>query len=727
MSQLTPEDMSRLVVAGTKSQLKTTIDVLAGLSLVHINDYSSDDEELSMGTPSDVSEEISRRLTKMRGAAASMQTPSQTELMSAPEVRRNLSGDIDDLVENALSLNDEMESLETEAAQIDEELGVLALIAPLSLEMELMSGYDSVTQFVGTVSSLSKARPALASLGDSAIHMSSEVAKKGVVAVFCRNEQADSVQKMLSEHDFLAISIPESEGLPSERIAELNQRKGEIEARTEALQNEISEWSNTNSGMLFGGMELLERDLQLATAPVRVAVSDHAFVLDGWISSAAEEDVKDALAGVCTHVDIERYEPPAHSSHGHHHEEQKKDMPPIEFSPRNYSKPFEMVTDVMGRPAYGKIDPTFFMFLTYPIFFGMILGDMAYGLSVMALAAFIWRKFPLDETMSNVGGFLFTIGTSTLIFGYIYGEFAGFEFLPHGHCVDYAGHHIDGIIGVSQCEAHILSDGSHGHYHWKEGHAPWWVSWMTNLYPNGGEFYWVWEGPLGLTLAYPFHRVSTNLENLILITIYIGVIHIFIGLMIGFRDVFKTHGLVDAIFEKGSWMVLLIGGFASAYEFLKHGAEFGAISTLSLAVTGAGVVMVMVLLAHYEKMGWAIGIPMGVLESLGMLPKVVSYVRLFAVGVVGVKIAATGNEMIYEGMAHTLSDLSHASTLDIVLIPIMFIGWILVQLFALVLGIFSPNIHTVRLHFVEWMMQFYEGSGLPFKAFGFKPDKVEVE
>jgi len=722
MSQLTPEDMSRLVVAGTKDQLKTTIDVLAGLSLVHINDYSSDDEELSMGTPSDSSEEISRRLTKMRGAAANVQAPSQAELMSAPEVRRNLSGDIDDLVGNALSLNDEMEALETESAQIGEELGVLSLIAPLSLEMELMSGYESVTQFVGTVSSLSKARPALASLGDSAIHMSSEVSKKAVVAVFCRNEQADSIQKMLSEHDFQAISIPESNGLPSDRISELNERKSEIETRIEALQNELSEWSDSNSGMLFGGMELLERDLQLATAPVRVAVSDHAFVLDGWISSAAEEEVKAALAGVSTHVDIERYKPPAHSSHGHHHEEQKKDMPPIEFSPRNYSKPFEMVTDVMGRPAYGKVDPTFFMFLTYPIFFGMILGDMAYGLSVMALAAFIWRKFPLDETMSNVAGFLFTIGTSTLIFGYIYGEFAGFEFLPHGHC------DIDGIIGVAQCEAAYLADEvTHGHYHWKEGHAPWWVAWMTNLYPNGGEFFWVWEGPLEITLAYPFHRVSTNLENLMLLSIYIGVIHIFIGLMIGFRDVYKTHGLVEAIFEKGSWMVLLTGGFASAYEFLKNGAEFGAISTISLAVTGIGVLMVIVLLAHFEKMGWGIALLMGPLESVGLLPKVVSYVRLFAVGVVGVKIAATGNEMIYEGMAHTLSDLGHASTVDIVLIPIMFIGWIIVQLFALVLGIFSPNIHTVRLHFVEWMMQFYEGSGLPFKAFGFKPDKVEVE
>jgi V/A-type H+-transporting ATPase subunit I len=136
--------------------------------------------------------------------------------------------------------------------------------------------------------------------------------------------------------------------------------------------------------------------------------------------------------------------------------------------------------------------------------------------------------------------------------------------------------------------------------------------------------------------------------------------------------------------------------------------------------------MVMVLLYHYEKMG-AVGIPLAVLESLGLLPKVVSYVRIFAVGVVGVKIAATGNEMLYEGLAHTLSDLSHAGALDYVLIPVILIAWLAVQLFALVLGVFSPNIHTVRLHFVEWMMQFYEGSGLPFKPFGFNPSRVEIE
>ncbi|MEE3278034.1 MAG: V-type ATPase 116kDa subunit family protein, partial [Candidatus Thermoplasmatota archaeon] len=640
----------------------------------------------------------------------------QKQLLAAPEVRRTLSGPIDELVESALQLFDELDSLRTESSQIDEELEVLKMLAPLSLELDLMGGYSSLTAFIGTVSSLAKARPALAGLGDSAIHMSSDAGKSSVVAVFCRNEDSQSVQEMLAVEDFQAISVPESEGLPSDRILKLEGRKSEIDGRTEKLESELSDWSESNGGMLFGGMELLERDLEIATAPVRVAVSDHAFVLDGWVRSETESEVEAALSGVCTHVSIERFTPPAHSSH--HHDEDPSELPPIAFSPRNYSKPFEMLTDVMGRPAYGKIDPTFFMFLTYPLFFGLILGDMAYGLAVMGMAWFIWRRFPINPMMKNVGGFLFTIGLSTVIFGYIYGEFAGFEFLPHGHC------DIDHIIGVAQCEAAYLPDGTHAHYHWDSGHSPWWVAWMTNLYPNGGEFYWVWEGPLNVVFAYPFHRVTSNLENLILITIYMGVIHVFLGLVLGFRDIYKTHGFVDALFEKGSWMTVLIGGFIFGYVFI---TESGELDPLGMAITGVGVVMVMVLLAHYEKMGWGIGIPMGLLESLGMLPKVVSYVRLFAVGVVGVKIAATGNEMIYEGMAHTLSDLGHASTIDIVLLPVMFVGWLLVQLFALVLGVFSPNIHTVRLHFVEWMMQFYEGSGLPFEAFGFKPNKVEVE
>jgi len=62
-----------------------------------------------------------------------------------------------------------------------------------------------------------------------------------------------------------------------------------------------------------------------------------------------------------------------------------------------------------------------------------------------------------------------------------------------------------------------------------------------------------------------------------------------------------------------------------------------------------------------------------------------------------------------------------------VLIPIFLIGWLAVQIFALGLGMFSPNVQAARLHFVEWMGKFYETGGEPFAPFGKKLVNVEAD
>ena len=139
------------------------------------------------------------------------------------------------------------------------------------------------------------------------------------------------------------------------------------------------------------------------------------------------------------------------------------------------------------------------------------------------------------------------------------------------------------------------------------------------------------------------------------------------------------------------------------------------------------VVMIMWMLYRYHGVPFPINIGLGPIEAVGMMPTVISYVRLFAVGVVGVKIAETGNTMLFDPLAHILEDLSHASAMDYVSMVVLLIGWLAVQIFAWGLGVFSPNIHAARLHFVEWMRQFYDASGEAFKPFGFKARRVEVE
>jgi V/A-type H+-transporting ATPase subunit I len=90
-----------------------------------------------------------------------------------------------------------------------------------------------------------------------------------------------------------------------------------------------------------------------------------------------------------------------------------------------------------------------------------------------------------------------------------------------------------------------------------------------------------------------------------------------------------------------------------------------------------------------------------------------------AVGVAGVKIAEIGNEMGFHSMADAISGGDYLSAL------LFFVVWIAVQVFALALGLLSPSIHAIRLHFVEWMGKFYDGSGKEFSPIGGRPLHVE--
>ena len=430
----------------------------------------------------------------------------------------------------------------------------------------------------------------------------------------------------------------------------------------------------------------------------------------------------------------------------------------------------ELLTDMMGRPRYGKVDPTLFMFFTYPLFFGLILGDILYGAATMLFGYFLYTRIGHTETGLLASKFIVYIGIAAVIFGYIYGEFAGFEILPH---------HVD-----------------HG---WEASHAPDWATWLTALYPYGGEFQWERSWEFGkLVLAFPFHRVGHNLDDLVLLTIYMGAVHVLLGLLIGFRDIWlygDSHGNagpIVAFFDRGSWITILIAGyfFATGYLGLKANPGDETLTmmyTYGLIFVAVGILMLCYASYKYHGMPLLIAGLLGLIEGIGLMPSVISYVRLFAVGVAGVKIAETGNDMLYgshdAGMLGVVEELAHHDvaglTLLAVLLPVilpfalillkvslpelplglnsfgrqflfgflisgglgfalgvggsvfmlltLFFGWLVVQVFAWILGLVSPNIHTARLHLVEWMRQFYEAVGDKFEPFGFTARVVEVE
>lgn len=701
MSQIKTQRMGRLLAAGTKDKIDDVIDALASLNALHIIEYDGSDEGFNLGVPKEESEIVGKRLNKLRSAASIVDFSGPKDPVSADKVRSDLDSSLSKAVDELLEKSTRLDSVEGRLSSLQEDESTIELLSSLNLDVELLSGYSTLNSFIGTISgNFSDIELELQDGAIEGLFFQGSINASKVIALFVKAEQSNDAQSLLNQLGFQAINIPEGiSGDPNQLIADLRSQISELMAEKSSISNDIKSWSNEYGSSLACGLELLEREHDILTAPVKLAVSEHAFFVDGWIELSRSEEVQSALTNSCLYSEVTPFKIEAgggghgHSDH-HHHQE----MPPISYKDRMLSKPMELLTDAVGRPAYGRIDPTLFMFVTYPIFFGMMLGDMAYGLVTIALGAFVFSKANTNEMVRLGGKFLIYIGLGTLTFGYIYAEFAGWEIFM------YEKTKIDGV------------------YVYGDNLSP--VAFLANLYPLSDSAHGY--GPelelgFGINLYFPFHRVGTHLEDLIVLTIYVGFIHIIFGKLIGFRDVLfygTDHGhvgLAAAFFEHGAWIVLLVGGFMFTYGFLgPEDAEY--LLQPGAAIALSAVFMLIWTLYNYHGIPIAVSLILAPIEAIGMMPSVISYVRLFAVGIVGVKIAETGNKL-WEPMMDA----------DLLLVPFFFIGWLSVQIFAWVLGVFSPNIHAARLHFVEWMRQYYDSSGEAFEPFGFRSHFVEVE
>lgn len=104
-------------------------------------------------------------------------------------------------------------------------------------------------------------------------------------------------------------------------------------------------------------------------------------------------------------------------------EEHSSSQVPVTFKYPRFFKLFESITNLYGTPSYTEINPTPILAISFPLFFGLMFGDLGHGI-MLAILGFIFYKY--TKTMSKIGLFLMVCGIFGAIVGAtLYGEAFG--------------------------------------------------------------------------------------------------------------------------------------------------------------------------------------------------------------------------------------------------------------------------------------------------------------
>ena len=664
--------MSRLTVAAPVGRMADVLRTCTELGCVHIESYTNFEEGVKVGQAS-TSEEanaVSSLLAKVRAAISAFKPVNADGPVPLRRVKELLDGSFADELQKGLDLLDTHRDSESELEVLDEQIHLLRRLAPLNMALDLLVGSDRVEVYVAETKKASKARSVFGSLAQE-VELASA---PGIIAVACLPSEGAEVQMAIGELGGKPVQIPNMNGTPDEALKQLLAKRSEVEGTMFSASEEAQRWARNNGRNILAIHEYLTKEDEIHTAPTQLAVSGQAFALDAWVPTSKTGDVKAALKDMASHVEVEAFvnDHHHHDDHDDHHHEP---TPPVALENDAVSRPFELMVGLVGRPTYGTFDPTFFLMLTFPMIYGLILGDFGYGFIIFLLGLWLGTMpFAADPVAKNGITILKWMGVWCMIWGFLFAEGFGFVWDDTGQ--------------------------------------------MGDASPLAGIYAWTYENitfPAFVTdtlnMSYthiPFHRATSSLSEYVLLSVYLGVAHLMFGFILGFINVWRAHGALAAFFEKGSWIIILAAGTLHIYGFLTTDQGVFDATPYALA-TLAGVGCLIIGLAVFEKFGWAGGFIMGPIETFGLLANTLSYLRVMGVGVAGVKIAEVSITMGWDLM------WSGGGVVSIVLGLVLFV---FIQAFALALGLLSPSIHAARLHFVEWMGKFYDGSGRVFTPIG---------
>ncbi|MDR1107603.1 MAG: V-type ATP synthase subunit I [Spirochaetaceae bacterium] len=224
----------------------------------------------------------------------------------------------------------------------------------------------------------------------------------------------------LKKMSFIPIVIPEGyTGVPEELLSGLEARLVGVERELDKINAEKvrlrDEYSTSLSSLaaaylMASLVEQLKKKLRSTRS---------VYLLSGWVPSDTIPGMVEGLEK-CTQgrVAIRAFNPDEVEDI----KEGNKKVP-VSLSHGSFVRGFEGIVFSYGAPLYGTIDPTPFVAFFFTILFGIMFGDLGQGLVLLLLGLLAGREGKILGKFRNYSIPLIAVGISSMVMGFLNGEF----------------------------------------------------------------------------------------------------------------------------------------------------------------------------------------------------------------------------------------------------------------------------------------------------------------
>ncbi|MBI1882944.1 MAG: hypothetical protein HYS08_01895 [Chlamydiae bacterium] len=221
-----------------------------------------------------------------------------------------------------------------------------------------------------------------------------------------------NLKSLLNRYGLNELKMPSSlSSYPlQEAVQKMQEKLKQIPQDLKEVDQSLKDLSQQNYSTLLHLKLELEDEMAASKAMRELGQTQKTFVITGYNPEKTLSSLQKTLN--------EHFQGKIHLEIGECHEA------PVLLDNHRWIKPYELFIKVLRPPKYGSIDPTPFFAFFFPIFFGLIMGDIGYGLVFLALGLWL-RLSKKQEFLKHVSEIVIVCSLYTILFGFVFGEFFG--------------------------------------------------------------------------------------------------------------------------------------------------------------------------------------------------------------------------------------------------------------------------------------------------------------